>query len=135
MREILTDMVTTTLMAVFTVGFCILCKNVQMVAGNWLDKMRDEAENENLEVTARMFGTASQLLSGITYNAVAAMEQTKAKDIREKRFISAFKLSVSLAAGVAVVYLLKDNPTIFVNILYIGGILGGFWFWKNFHEK
>ena len=59
----------------------------------------------------------------------------QAKDIREKRFISAFKLSVSLAAGVAVVYLLKDNPTIFVNILYIGGILGGFWFWKNFHEK
>lgn len=59
----------------------------------------------------------------------------RAKDIREKRIISAFKLSVSLAAGVAVVYLLKDNPTIFVNILYIGGILGGFWFWKNSHEK
>lgn len=59
----------------------------------------------------------------------------KAKDIREKRFISAFKLTVSLAAGVAMVYLLKDNPTIFVNILYIGGILGGFWFWKNPREK
>lgn len=59
----------------------------------------------------------------------------KAKDIREKRIVSAFKLTVSLAAGVAVVYLLKDNPTIFVNILYIGGILGGFWFWKNSHEK
>ncbi len=59
----------------------------------------------------------------------------RARDIREKRIISAFKLSVSLAAGVAVVYLLKDNPTIFVNILYIGGILGGFWFWKNSHEK
>lgn len=59
----------------------------------------------------------------------------RAKDIREKRIISAFKLSVSLAAGVAVVYLLKDNPTIFVNILYIGGILGGFWFWKSSHEK
>ncbi len=59
----------------------------------------------------------------------------KAKDIREKRIISAFKLTVSLAAGVAVVYLLKDNPTIFVNILYIGGILGGFWFWKNPREK
>lgn len=59
----------------------------------------------------------------------------KARDIREKRIVSAFKLTVSLAAGVAVVYLLKDNPTIFVNILYIGGILGGFWFWKNSREK
>lgn len=58
-----------------------------------------------------------------------------ARDIRERRIISAFKLTVSLAAGVAVVYLLKDNPTIFVNILYIGGILGGGWFWKNSKEK
>lgn len=59
----------------------------------------------------------------------------KARDIRERRLVSAFKLTVSLAAGVAVVYFLKDNPTIFVNILYIGGILGGFWFWKNPREK
>lgn len=84
MREILTDVVTTTAMAVFAAGFCIICRNVQVIAGNWLDKMRDEAENEDREVTARMFETASQLLSGITYNAVAAMEQTKAKDIRER---------------------------------------------------
>lgn len=62
-------------------------------------------------------------------------QMQKVKDIREKRFISAFKLSVSLAAGVAIVYLLKDNPTIFVNILYIGGILGGFHFWKNSQGK
>lgn len=59
----------------------------------------------------------------------------EARDIRERRIVSAFKLTVSLAAGVAVVYFLKDNPTIFVNVLYIGGILGGFWFWKNPREK
>ena len=62
-------------------------------------------------------------------------QMQRAKDIREKRLVSAFKLSVSLAAGVAIVYLLKDNPTIFVNILYIGGILGGFHFWKNSQGK
>ena len=84
MREMLTDVAATTAMAVFTVGFCILCRNVQVAAGNWLDKMRDEAENENQEITVRMFEMASQLLSGITYNAVAAMEQTKAKEIRER---------------------------------------------------
>ena len=84
MKELLMDVATTTAMAVFTVGFCFLCRNVQMVAGNWLDKMRDEAENENQEITARMFGMAKELLEGITYNAVAAMEQTKAKEIREQ---------------------------------------------------
>ncbi len=84
MKELLMDVATTTAMAAFTVGFCLLCRNVQVVAGNWLDKMRDEAENEDKEITARMFETASQLLSGITYNAVAAMEQTKAREIRER---------------------------------------------------
>lgn len=84
MKELLMDVATTTAMAVFTVGFCFLCRNVQMVAGNWLDKMRDEAENENQEITARMFGMAKELLDGITYNAVAAMEQIKAKEIREQ---------------------------------------------------
>lgn len=78
------DAATTTVMAVFTVGFCILCRNVQVVAGNWLDKMREEAENENQAITARMFTMARELLDGITYNAVAAMEQTKAREIRER---------------------------------------------------
>lgn len=58
-----------------------------------------------------------------------------AKDIREKRIMTAFLLTVSLAAIVAIVYLLKDNPTILVNILYICGLLTGFWVWKNPREK
>lgn len=58
-----------------------------------------------------------------------------AKDIREKRIMTAFLLTVSLAAIVAIVYLLKDNPTILVNILYICGLLIGFWVWKNPREK
>ena len=53
------------------------------------------------------------------------------KETREKRLFSAFQLTVSLAAVVAVVYLLQDNPTILVNILYIAGIVAGLWLWKN----
>ncbi|MGN0331904.1 MAG: hypothetical protein ACI4D9_02580 [Lachnospiraceae bacterium] len=54
-----------------------------------------------------------------------------AKDIHEKRIITSFQMTVSLIAGVMVVYLLKDNPTILVNIIYISGILGAFWIWKK----
>lgn len=54
-----------------------------------------------------------------------------AKDIRGKRLMSAFRLAVSLAAIVAVVYLLRDVPTILVNILYICGIIAALWLWKN----
>ena len=59
----------------------------------------------------------------------------EAKERKEKRLFTAFKLSVSLAAIVAVIYLLKDVPTILVNILYIAGILSAFWFWKNPKDK
>lgn len=63
-------------------------------------------------------------------------EQTQAaKEKRERRIFTAFRLTVSLAAIVAVVYLLKDNPTILVNILYIAGILAAIWFLKNPKDK
>lgn len=54
-----------------------------------------------------------------------------AKEKRNKRFMTAFMLTVSLIAIVTVVYLLKDNPAILVNILYIAGLLTAFWFWKK----
>lgn len=57
------------------------------------------------------------------------------KETREKRLFNAFELTLSLAAIVAVVYLLRDNPTILVNILYIAGIIAGLWLWKNTKEK
>lgn len=61
--------------------------------------------------------------------------QQEAKDIKEKRILKAFEITVGLAAGVAVVYLLKDNPSILVNILYIAGILGALWVYKNPKDK
>lgn len=61
--------------------------------------------------------------------------QQEAKDIKEKRILKAFEITVGLAAGVAIVYLLKDNPSILVNILYIAGILGALWVYKNPKDK
>lgn len=59
----------------------------------------------------------------------------KAKEIRSGRFLSAFQLAVSLLSVVAVTGLLKENPTILVNILYIIGIIAALWIWKNPKQK
>lgn len=55
----------------------------------------------------------------------------KAKEARQKRILSAFQLTVSLAAVIAVMFLLRDNPTVMVNILYIIAIIAALWIWKN----
>ena len=52
------------------------------------------------------------------------------RDERGKRILSAFQLAVSLAAIVAVIGFLKDEPTVLVNILYIIGIIAALWLWK-----
>lgn len=57
------------------------------------------------------------------------------KEAREKRIMTGFVLTVSLAAIVAVVGLLRDNPTILVNILYIAGFLGALWLWRKENDK
>lgn len=57
------------------------------------------------------------------------------RDTREKRILKAFELTISLVAVVAVVFLLKDNPTILISILYIVGIVIAFWLWKNPRDK
>ncbi len=55
----------------------------------------------------------------------------KAKEARQKRFLSAFQLTVSLAAVIIVMFLLRENPTVMVNILYIIAIIVALWIWKN----
>lgn len=62
------------------------------------------------------------------------MQQT-ARDIKEKRIFKGFQVLVGAAATVAVVFLLKDEPTILVNILYITGILTALIFWKHPKDK
>lgn len=79
-----------------------------------LEKIKDDDLLEYLKLEQKRFELLQQ-----------------AKDIREKRILSAFQLSVSLAASVAVIYFLKDEPTILMSVLYICGLLIGFWIWKK----
>ena len=58
-------------------------------------------------------------------------EIRKTKEAKQKRLLSAFQLTVSLAAVIVVMFLLRDNPTVMVNILYIIAIIAGLWIWKN----
>ena len=55
----------------------------------------------------------------------------RAREDKQKRILSAFQLTVSLAAVIAVMFLLRDNPTVMVNILYIIAIVAALWIWKN----
>lgn len=57
--------------------------------------------------------------------------EQKLRDERGKRILSAFQLAVSLAAIVAVIGFLKDEPTVLVNILYIIGIVAAIWLWRT----
>lgn len=59
----------------------------------------------------------------------------QAKEAKEKRILTAFQLLISLAAIVAITYLLQDNPTILISILYIVGIVAALNVWKNPHDK
>lgn len=59
----------------------------------------------------------------------------EAKEKKEKRIFMSLQLTVSLAAIVGVVALLKDNPTVLVNILYITGIVIALWIWRGKQDK
>lgn len=59
----------------------------------------------------------------------------QAKEVKQKRILTAFQLLISLAAIVAITYLLKDNPTILISILYIVGIIAALNIWKNPQDK
>lgn len=61
--------------------------------------------------------------------------QQTAKETKEKRILKAFQTAVLAGAVIAVVYLLKDNPSILINILYISGILAALWFWNSSKDK
>lgn len=61
--------------------------------------------------------------------------QQNMKEIKSKRILRAFELTVCLAAIVAMTYFLKDNPTILISVLYTLGIISVFWIWKNPKDK
>ena len=59
----------------------------------------------------------------------------KARQSRNEKLLKVLQLAAILAAIVAVVALLKDNPVVLVNILYMLGIVAAIWIWKNPGKK
>lgn len=57
------------------------------------------------------------------------------KERREKRFLTALEILAALTAIVLIVWFLKENPAILVNILYLIGGLGIFFIWRQPHKK
>lgn len=57
------------------------------------------------------------------------------KERREKRFLTALEILAALTAIVLIVWFLKENPAILVNILYLIGGLGIFFLWRQPRKK
>jgi hypothetical protein len=77
----------------------------------------------------------SQLMEYLRLEQTRSEFLQEVRDTREKRILKAVELTLALSATVAVVFLLKDEPSILINILYIVGIVTAFWFWKNPRDK
>lgn len=91
----------------------------EMARDEWiLSRLRDEDLMEYLSLEHRK----------------AEMLQ-KAKETKERRIFFLVQMIVSLAAIVGVVYFLKSEPVVLVNILYITGIVIVLRIWKNPKDK
>lgn len=90
---------------------------------------KEEAISRDQLILSRI--SDAELMEYLRLEEKRAVRLQEAKEIRSKRMMTAFMTTITLTAVVAVVYLLKDNPAILVNILYIAGLLTAFWFWKK----
>lgn len=90
----------------------------------------------------RSFSPSEQVAANITEEHITEyLEGTREerllafKERREKRFLTALEILAALTAVVLIVWFLKDNPAILVNILYLIGGLGIFFIWKRPHDR
>lgn len=96
------------------------------------------AVQKDLTEHSKVFSPAEEIAFQITEDHITEYlegsreaRMQRFKEEREKRILTAFELAAALASVVLVVYFLKDNPAILVNILYIIGALAGLWLWKK----
>lgn len=83
MREVLMDVFTA---VAVTVVLCMVnegLKQIKVCANRWLERVQADVEKQDSELGLKLIDMAKNLVNSTVYNAVAAMEQTKAKDIRE----------------------------------------------------
>lgn len=99
------------------------------------------AVKKDLAEHSKVFSPAEEISFKITEDHITEYlegsreaRMQRFKEEREKRLLTAFELAAALASVVLVVYFLKDNPAILVNILYIIGALAGLWLWKKPHN-
>ena len=59
----------------------------------------------------------------------------QAKELKEKRIFIGFQMLFAMLSVVIVVYLLQDNPTVLINILYLMGIVAVLWLWRKPKEQ
>lgn len=99
----------------------------------WTEKWYDEEFSKEQWILTHIGD--ENLLEYLKMEQRREEELQRAKETKQKRILSAFQLTVSLAAIVMIIFLLRDNPTVMVNILYIIAIIGALWILKNPKSK
>ena len=103
-------------------NLCFLSKNTTITIASREEQILSRIKDEDLMKYLEMEHERLEMMQSI-------------KEAREKRSFTMLQLLISLAAIVIVVFLLRDNPTVLVNILYIVGIIIVLWILKGPHEK
>lgn len=98
-------------------------------------RFRKEVEDFNREDWILSRIPAEDLMEYLTMEQKKNEMLQKAKEVKEKRIFTTIQITLSMAAIVGVVALLKDNPTVLVNILYITGIVIALWIWRGKQDK
>lgn len=76
---------------VITVVFAVLIRYLRQgmekgleLANRWLEEKKEEARLKDDDISLKLFCTMQEMVNSIVYNAVAAMEQTTAAELRER---------------------------------------------------
>ena len=123
----------------------IMIENTEETKAEEANEVKEETAGKvEVKEKAEVFSREQWILSKIRDEDLMEylrMEDEKerriqqAKELKEKRIFIGFQMLFAMLSVVIVVYLLQDNPTVLINILYLMGIVAVLWLWRKPKEQ